>query len=113
MDMRGSVHAGAGERKRREPSLASQCPRVGSLQAIWAAAEAQRASAILSAGPVVRVACRYLFVESVGAGSSCFNRRRLSISFFSTSRFVTTNSTRRFFAQLSSFVLGTRGLVLP
>src|SRR5205823_6645396 len=60
-----------------------------------------------------RPTSRYFFVESGGACSSCFKSRRFSISFFSTSLFVTTNSTRRFFAQFNSFVFGAIGLVLP
>src|SRR5262249_4407507 len=65
----------------------------------------------------------YFLVVSAGAGvgagagagsaSFCCSIRRFSTSFLSTSLFVTTNSTRRFFAMLRSFVLGAIGLVLP
>src|SRR6516162_3484126 len=69
----------------------------------------------------------FFFVVSAGAGAglgggagagagvaSCsFSSRRFSTSFFNTSLFCTTNSTRRFFAMLRSFVLGAIGLLLP
>ncbi len=50
--------------------------------------------------------------SSAPAGYFCSIFRR-SISFFSTSRFVTLNSTRRFFAMLSGVVFRTSGRVSP
>jgi len=50
---------------------------------------------------------------SAGAARYFFSIFRRSISFLSASRFITLNSTRRFFDMLSADVFGTSGRLEP